>query len=70
MKYSVMNCGGPDVPMSTLQMVDENGDYGEPQIVVNNTHLVENRAKASTLHLQNSHKINDTKIRICKQTCI
>jgi len=49
LKYLAINCGGPDVPMSTLQVMDNDGNYGIPEVVEDNEHLVTNKAGVSVL---------------------
>ncbi|CAK8673111.1 unnamed protein product [Clavelina lepadiformis] len=44
LKYLVVNCGGPDVPMTTIQLLDADGNYGPPEVVVNNDDLIANKA--------------------------
>ena len=47
MTYLVINCGGPDVPMSTLQAKEADGNYGAFEVVENNTELIKNKAGVS-----------------------
>ncbi|XP_077976690.1 prolyl endopeptidase FAP-like [Styela clava] len=45
LSYLVLNCGGPDVPMTTIQMMEASGNYSEPTVYENNTDLINNKAQ-------------------------